>query len=114
MTEISHRHAVAIAFIALAGYRECKIQTGDGKGGKGGGSGTNNGDKCDGKITDLYLEWTGTEEIIVSGQVTNATDGKVEPGDIILISQLSGDNDQQLVITGSMNGYSVFHISWYV
>lgn len=58
----------------------------------------------------------GDEEITVTGQEVVDSEDKpittVKKNDVIKIINLYGDNDQQLYISGGMDGYSVFHISW--
>lgn len=70
------------------------------------------GGGCDGKIQTLQLIWTGSVPVQVSGQTTDAPGGLVEPGQLLTITNLSGDNDQELFLQGAgISGTSTFHIS---
>lgn len=68
--------------------------------------------KCDGKITGLKLKWKGNETIEVSNQEINGTTAPVmvKPGEEIDITNISGENTQELTISGT-DKKSCFHIS---
>ena len=66
--------------------------------------------KCDGKLQQFTLIWTGTP-IIVSGVSNDAPGGQVVAGQEVTFFGPFSDNDVQVQLSGTSPSQSVFHMS---